>query len=79
MNINLNQTVQVSLTEEGAKVFNAWDRETRFPGWVPKDLKTGDVFKGHLWHLMEVFGPQIHMGCSVPFEGNEIQLVGVIV
>ena len=79
MNININQMAQVRLTEEGAKVFNAWDRETQFPGWVPKDLNAGDVFKGHLWHLMQVFGPHIYMGCNVPFEGNEIQLVGVII
>lgn len=73
MKLNLNERVSATLTQRGAEVWNAW--ESQFIGCsftTPKYKQAGDVLKEPLWHLFQVFGSSIHMGCQVPFEKCEI-------
>lgn len=78
MNINLNEYVQVKLTEYGKRVhFDYWyDKpihiRSKFPYRQPIINEQG-YSKFQLWDLMSIFGPVLHLGNpNVPFEGNEI-------
>lgn len=78
MKLNLNELCRVTLTQRGAEVWNEF--ESQFVGLhytTPKFKQAGDVLKESLWHLFQVFGSSIHMGCQVPFEKCEI-IVGEI-
>lgn len=73
MNININDSVSVTLTPSGAEIWNAKEEDTfeRFKHmewFVPKYKQSGDVLKEQLWHLFQVFGSSIHLGGDVPFE-----------
>jgi hypothetical protein len=69
MEININDYVEVVLTQAGADTYNTYwnDISYRWPGFVEKNLKEGDVLKEQLWSVMQIFGPHIHLGGHVPF------------
>ncbi len=70
LEINLNDTVEVVLSKFGAKIYNDWWNDPDF-NWRTTELsakKTGDKLRAQLWHLMQVFGPHIHLGGNAPFE-----------
>lgn len=71
MQININDTVAVVLTESGAKIWN--DNEMKYakyniPDWEPRLKQQGDVLRGQLWSFMRIFGRHMHLGGEVPFD-----------
>lgn len=71
MQISLNETVSVTLTEVGANVYNrVWENYS-----VP-EKKAGDVHTTQLWGLFRDFGDCIHLGGVLPFEGGIITVKG---
>lgn len=75
MRLNLNEHVRATLTQRGADIWNT--NEGRYEGvsyTTPKYKQVGDVVKESLWHLFEVFGEYIHLGCDMPFEGCVITI-----
>jgi hypothetical protein len=74
--VNLNHTVQVKLTEVGLKELAKRHHELWNTGRFPKEFKKfippstdKDGWTHYqLWSLMEDFGEIIHIGCLVPFE-----------
>lgn len=58
MNLNLNDTVEVTLTETGAAVSGGC---------------AGDVVTTELWSLMRDFGPAMSMASLPPFVNNEVR------
>ena len=75
MRLNLNERCQVVLTDRGAEVWNANERQWEgYTFTTPKYKQAGDVLKESLWHLFQVFGKDIHMGCQVPFEDCNITI-----
>jgi hypothetical protein len=76
--LNINETCQVVLTAYGASVYNAYEKQFENLTYTTPNYKaTGDTLKAQLWHLFQVFGDCIHMGmCEVPFEGNNIIIIG---
>lgn len=73
MRININASVRVTLTAQGAfqvtKQYKQWGYTFTGP------FKEGDVFEVQLWELMKIFGPALFNGCLVPFEANVIEVV----
>lgn len=76
--IDVNRTVRVILSEEGARII---DEENRL--WaekcptieafkVTKIYKKGDEYETQLWALMNMFGPSMFAGNICPFEDCEI-------
>ena len=65
MKVNLNDQCIFTLTEAGAKVWNAaWDL---VPVNVrPNPKQAGDVLTSQLWVVMEIFGPHTDLGQSSP-------------
>jgi hypothetical protein len=70
--INLNDLVLVRLTTKGEW---AWKKFYIDLGVNPPILETefhygrdGGLFRIQLWHLMEVFGPHIHLGGEPLFD-----------
>ena len=60
--MNINDHVHVKLTAAGARVAALAGEDPRQERW-------------QLWHLMQVFGPEIHMGQPEPyFERNQVVL-----
>jgi hypothetical protein len=71
--LNINETVQVKLTKAGAETWNKWESQYENLTYTkPKYKQKGDVLKESMWHLFQVFGNSIHMGCEVPFKDCEI-------
>lgn len=74
--LNSNDRVRVKLTEKGqeilTKYYGAWIHLESFQPHTPG--KDG-YYKFHLWELMEIFGPSMHLGMEVPFEGNVMEVV----
>jgi len=64
INININEMVEVTLTDSGKFILGA-------AGMLDR-CKDG-VLKCQLWELMATFGSHLYVGCSVPFEGNLIR------
>lgn len=73
--INLNDTVEVTLTEKGAEVYNKYlEGSYMYRQGLREQKKAGDVLKEQLWHMFQVFGPHIHLGNQAPFDLCEIRL-----
>lgn len=63
MQLNLNDTVSVTLTKQGADIYNqAWE------GYSTHQKKEGDVLTTQLWALFRDFGDYINLGYVMPFE-----------
>lgn len=63
--LNINDSVTVVLTTEGARIYNAR------PGAAELGLAQvgeGSVIRDQLWGLMEIFGPHITLGRQPPFQ-----------
>lgn len=69
MDININDPVKVKLTATGHKILNELTYIT-----VLKEDKEG-WSEWQLWELMQVFGPHLALGNSVPFENNILRIV----
>lgn len=77
--MNINETVKVKLTEHGVDVYLGFHNMAFLP---KRHHITRDGFKAkadsegwhsfQLWHLMEVFGPHIHLTANQFFENNNI-------
>lgn len=67
---NINNVVKVKLTDLGRKILAA-DTHRYI---VLKEDRAG-WSEWQLWELMQVFGPHLYMGASLPFEA-EITLTG---
>jgi hypothetical protein len=71
MKFNMNNYVEVVLTERGAEIYNeCWKS---YKSLLPK--KSGDVLKDPLWSIMETFGQHVGLGANSPFENCEIDLL----
>lgn len=72
---NVNDKVQVTLTEEGRLIWNQ-----HYEGYkiLQLQVEPGGSLKTELWKLMEVFGPHVRMGGPQHFVRNEIRVVGPI-
>lgn len=66
--MNLNDTVEVTLTQAG---FN----RVFVPGSVKGVDGAGTVYECQLWVLMRDFGPHMVMGGPQMFVGNEVRLI----
>lgn len=77
MIIDANDIVKVTLTEAGARIFNAQYHGTAIPWkYRPAHKYGGDTLEVELWSLMKTFGPHIYMGMpEVPFLKNKIEVV----
>ena len=79
--MNLNDQVEVKLTDYGLKIYNDY--------WEGLDLKkyglevpelNNNILKTELWDLMHIFSKYIYMGnTEVPFENNEIKIIWEVV
>ena len=72
MKFNINNYATVTLTEYGAKVYNARYDDIR--EFYPKSIKIptpvaeGFVLKAQVWTLFQTFGEHMHLGGVNPFE-----------
>jgi hypothetical protein len=70
LEINLNETVEVVLTKEGAEIYNGrWYPLVQRCNLAVKEYKAGDTLRTQIWSLMQDFGPHIQLGAKAPFEG----------
>lgn len=73
MKSNINEDVQVQLTDHGRRIHREQHDEFNksFPHLKLKYTKpkedNGGWSKWQLWHLMQVFGPHIHLTMDNPF------------
>jgi hypothetical protein len=68
--INLNETVEVKLTQGGAQIYNARYKNLNLPDRYEIDTKVaGETLRIQLWNLMEIFGPYTGLGMHPHFEG----------
>lgn len=74
---NINDYVKVKLTEKGKYIyyhqFDAINQNIQKIGGKPLnpiELKYDDegYVEFQMWHLMEIFGEHLHIGCDIPFE-----------
>jgi hypothetical protein len=76
LEINLNETVEVVLTKEGAEIYNdRWYPLVQRYNLAVKEYKAGDTLRTQLWSLMQDFGPHIQLGAKAPFEGLVMSIV----
>lgn len=71
MRLNLNEEVSVELTKSGADIYNSYWIDYKDPS-----KKEGDVIKEQFWHLFQVFGEHIYLGCEMPFKDCEVIIGG---
>lgn len=80
MKFNINNEVQVKLTDHGKDIYYHRDDELkkkyRQEIIKPKypEVDNEGYTKFQLWDLMYIFGKHIHMGCELPFE-TEIEII----
>lgn len=80
---NINSSVEVILTEFGAKVLNEkWynmrmsiDEGLRALFNNIPTYKAGDRYSSQLWQLMQDFGDAMYNGGEVPFKNCEMYIV----
>ena len=76
LRFNINETVHVRLTDRGRAIHRQEfdDLSTQFPNcgltYSPPREDADGWSEWQLWHLMEMFGPHIHLGGEQPFETN---------
>ena len=70
MEMNINDNVEVILTDEGMKIFSN-------PLYWPYQLYNlkGRKLKIQLWLLMQMFGEHMRMGALPYFKNNEIRMI----
>lgn len=72
---NINDQCTVTLTEAGAKIYNEWGNQHKYPGSAPYRHADGFVLRTQLWSLMQIFGSHIYMGMAqVPFLNAKINI-----
>ena len=72
--MNLNATVSVRLTAGGLAALRRDVESIGMPHLIQQPRADG-TYRFQLWELMRVFGGSLWMGCEIPFEGNEIQIL----
>lgn len=68
--MELNDIVQVKLTERGAKIINEQNASLKLtnPSLSFKtDYKKGDIYRNELWEVFRNFGNSCYMGVELPF------------
>lgn len=78
MEVNLNDKVQVVLTQYGADWLNNKNSEIgkKFPRYGYDSHYEGEIYNTQLWCLFEEFGELIHMTCAkLPFKDNKITFI----
>ena len=77
MKINLNDSCFVVLTNVGAEHINQINNKAnlRFSVDFRVDWKEGDIYRGQLWSLMELFGSSLGLGNPVPFVNCELEIL----
>lgn len=66
--VNVNDTVQVRLTDLGRETHKAYWGPFSAGNYRPVKVDGDGWAEFQLWDLMAVFGPKIRMGMDVPFE-----------
>lgn len=56
--VNLNDRVRIRLNKQGKEILIA-----AYP-----NMLAGNTWDAQLWEVMQVFGPNIHLGFRVPIE-----------
>lgn len=66
MKININQMATVTLTVEGAVIYERYHKSLESPSYdyVFQPKKAGDEWRAELWKIMKVFG--LHCGNGFP-------------
>lgn len=80
MQISLNDSCKVVLTSSGAAHVNKVNQQCNDLFYTKQNLKfiaktnynEADVYTGQLWHIIELFGSSISLGCEPPFVNAEI-------
>jgi hypothetical protein len=77
MKINLNDNCSVVLAVEGAEHINQINTQAnlRFDLNFKVDWKEGDIYRGPLWALMELFGSSLGLGTPAPFVNCELEII----
>lgn len=69
--LNMNYSVKVKLNDKGKDIYyhryDKYNRPELFTPRFPKVDKDG-FSEFQLWHLMEIYGEYMKMGCETPFE-----------
>jgi len=73
LKINLNEDVSVQLNERGREIYVKYFRARRLKP-PPLKKEAGGWCAFHIWELMRIFGPELHMGLPIPFVGNIIRI-----
>lgn len=70
---NLNDSVRFKLNDAGRKIYADW--QAGFGGKAgPKKEDDEGYSRWQLWEVMQVFGPHMEMGFSLPFETAFFQI-----
>lgn len=72
MKYNINEIVEVKLTEYGESVLQKENLSIYNYNYYPYEMK----LKVELWALIQIFGNYIGMGFTQCFENNEIEFIG---
>lgn len=72
--INLNDYVSVTLSEEGADVFNRYFEEVPAKR-RPAKVEEGCEMEGPLWEMFQIFGEHVGLGKHLPFKVGKIILL----
>lgn len=78
--INLNAIIEVELTKEGLSAYQAYKnvyKETLQRAGIDHEVLDlpDNVWRGHLWEAISIFGSSIGIGQPVPFVDNVFTLV----
>jgi hypothetical protein len=75
MKFNLNAKIRVTLTKEGARIYNKhWI--TAPNKYRPLEVAVGDDVELELWRMAQIFGQDFYNGAAeVPFVDNRIEIV----
>jgi len=72
--INLNDSVRVKLTERGLKIYKEYFKQ--FPIDCHREPKIVDsYYETQLHELMQIFGSSLFNGCIMPFETANIIVI----
>lgn len=77
MKVNLNDSVSVILTDDGAATLNKYNAQwSTMPGSTATVYLAFDKYETQLWDLFNIFGSKLHMGANPPFHSNSIIIDG---
>jgi hypothetical protein len=75
IDFNCNETVEITLNENGAKIYN--DYYKQFDTYFNENRRHKNIQPGvrsmQLWDVMNIFGPHLGLGKTAPFEKFEIR------